>query len=256
MPNWVANRISVTGASAELDRFIEQAKAEPPTFRAVDSTDTEEKGEWNTPVSFANFICPPQEALDSGEYWETHGFSKGEKVGHTPNNRYEFNTREWGTKWDACQAEVEKTDEGVSVSFETAWSPPEPVFKAMVEQFPELDFNIWFEEESGWGAELQGKNGELTLVEEWDVPDSHADYVKRDNEDGCVCAWNDDKEDWYSDCPLPPLYVYVTHAYKLETTDPTKAKDEAEKFLMVGVTATPEEDLSSFRIVDEDGQPL
>lgn len=258
MPNWVANRISITGSDAELERFVEQAKAEPPTFRAVDSTDTEEKGEWNTPFSFANFICPPQEALDSGEYWATHGFSEGKESGNTPNNWYNFNTREWGTKWDAGQAEVEKTAEGVAVAFETAWSPPEPIFHAMVEQFPDLTFDIWWEEEQGFGAELTGENGELTLDKEWDIPESHADYVAQDKEDSCICEWNDYKEEWYDDCPNKlDIFVQVTKVYRLSANSLKDAK--AEWFeITEGDGELPEEeaDLSSFVIVDKDGQPI
>lgn len=260
MPNWVANRISITGSDAELDRFVEQSGREPATFTAHPKSDDfgEEKGEWHDPISFANFISPPQEAIDSGEYWATHGFSEGKESGNTPNNWYNFNVREWGTKWDAGHPEVEKTDEGLAVAFETAWSPPEPIFHAMVEQFPDLTFDIWWEEEQGFGAELTGKNGELTLDKEWDIPESHADYVAQDKEDSCNCAWNDDKEDWYDDCPNKlDIFVQVTKVYRLSANSLKDAK--AEWFeISEGDGDLPEEeaDLSSFVIVNEDGQPI
>jgi hypothetical protein len=74
----------------------------------------------------------------------------------------------------------------------------------MVEKFPTLMFTFECEEEQGWGVEYAGEDGELSVVREWDVPNSHADYVERDNEDGCACAQDWDAEDWYDDCPNNP----------------------------------------------------
>lgn len=261
MPNWVANRISITGSDAELDRFVEQAGREPATFTAhakfYDSG--EEKGEWRDPISFANFICPPQEALDSGEYWATHGFSKGEESGNTPNNWYNFNIREWDTKWDACHPEVERTDEGVAVAFETAWSPPEPIFRAMAEQFPELEFDIWWEEEQGFGAELLGTGGELTLVKEWDIPSSHADYVTKDGDgENCVCSHETDKEYWYDDCPNKrDIFVRVTKVYRLTANGVEEARTEYFE-MQNGSKELPEEEdgLTSYTFTNADGEQI
>jgi hypothetical protein len=50
-------------------------------------------------------------------------------------------------------------------------------------------------------VEFEGTDGELSVSDEWDIPQSHADYVSRDNEDGCACAQGWDEEDWYDDCP-------------------------------------------------------
>jgi hypothetical protein len=98
----------------------------------------------------------------------------------------------------------------------------------MVAQHPELDFEFHSEEEQGWGAEYstydsEDEDGkpikELNLVREWDIPNSHADYVDRDNEDGCVCSWNDDPEDLFEDCPTAEsdFYVVVTKTYRVTT---------------------------------------
>ena len=52
--------------------------------------------------------------------------------------------------------------------------------------------------------ESEDENGEpiseLSETNSWDIPESHADYVSIDNEDGCVCSWGD-TEDFYDDCP-------------------------------------------------------
>lgn len=255
MPNWVSNRVTVTGNEAELQRFIEQAKAVPKTFT---SAPEDEKGDWDSPISFANFITPPQEALDSGEYWATKGWVGGEKSGDTTNNWYEFNTREWGTKWDASEPSIDVEAGSVTFGFNTAWSPPEPVFHAMAKQFPELEFNISFEEEQGWGGEMSGSNGEISLTDEWDIPESHADYAERDREDSCVCSYEDDKDEWYDDCPNKrDIFVQVTKMYRLSSGNLDDAR--VEYFQMETGTMelpTEEEALSSFVFVDEDGEPI
>lgn len=260
MPNWVANRVSVSGTEADLKRFIDQANAVPITLREGQGL-KEDGTKKEVVLSFANFIAPPQEAIDSGEYHETHGFSKEGATGQTENNWYNFNNSKWGTKWDVCfDSYVETNADGGSstaeYAFDTAWSPPEPIFQAMVEQFPELKFDIWWEEEQGFGAELTGEDGELTLVREWDIPSSHADYVARDGDaDNCPCSHDDDKEYWYDDCPgKRDIFVRVTKVYRLSSNGVTEAR--AEYFEMQnGSKELPEEEdgLTSFSIVNEDG---
>lgn len=192
MPNWVANRVYVFGSKDLLEAFAEQASKIPITRHEDDRESV---------LSFANFIAPPQEAIESGEYHATNGFVNGEQSGNTPNNWYNFNNREWGTKWDACGADLERLDGQLSYAFETAWACPTPVFIAMVEQFPKLEFEFWWEEEQGFGGEAIGSEGFFSETDSWDIPESHADYVLRDNLDGCICHWEDDQDEWYKDCP-------------------------------------------------------
>jgi len=189
MPNWVENTIRVEGERDVVAEFIRQAGKAPITQHPNQSKPEE--------FSFGNFIAPPQEAIDSGEYHATNGWEGGERSGDTPNNWYNFNTREWGTKWDASGPIVVDISVGgasVEISFNTAWSPPEPVFIAMAEQYPNLEFEIRWEEEQGFGGELEGTGGELITTATWDIPESHADYADRGREDNCVCAWTDEVE--------------------------------------------------------------
>ena len=203
MPNWVYNNVTILGSESDLSKFYDKATAlHPVEFDA-------ETGEFvmttEPEFSFWNFVSPPVEALKSGEYWGTHGFTDGKPQGNTENNWYHWNIREWGVKWNANNAYFSEDfgSRSISGSYDTAWSIPEPVMTAMVEQHPELVFIFHCEEEQGWGAEYSGENGRLVLTREFDVPSSHADYVERDNEDGCACAYSDDEDDWYGDCPRP-----------------------------------------------------
>lgn len=197
MPNWVENTINITGSAEDIADF--KAKASQAKTTVWDNK--EELDE--SVLSFMNFISPPQEAIASGEYYGTHGFKDGKEVGRTPNNWYEFNSREWGTKWDASEEELRNENATeLSYYFQTAWAPPEPVFQAMAEQHPKLTFQFHSVEEQGWGVEYEGINGELMTTDRWDIPDSHAESIHRKN--SCRCEWADpieDRENFFSDCP-------------------------------------------------------
>lgn len=173
MPNWVYNQLTVSGERHEVDMFVQKASASAIDWMTEDDRDAE--------LSFANFIRPS----------DPEGYRNG--------GWYQWNIDNWGTKWDATR--VERSDEGDSVSytFDTAWSPPEPVFHAMVEQFPRLDFEMHYLEEQGWGGELAGRGGIYWIIKQWDIPDTHADSME--NKGWCYCEENDEVEYMYADCP-------------------------------------------------------
>ena len=149
MPNHVFNTLRVTGPLEALNAFKEKARHDDDKF------------------SYWNFKTPPQESLDSGEYHATNGFVAGERSGDTPNNWYNLNTREWGTKWDAYDIYVEASaPKAFYAQFSSAWSPPLPVFEAMTEQHPDLEFDFSWEEGQGWGGEAIGAGGNFSIVKE------------------------------------------------------------------------------------------
>lgn len=189
MPNHVYNTMTVEGTPEAIKAFREKARHEDKEF------------------SYWNFITPPQEAIDSGEYEGTRGYENGQPIGRTPNNRYEFNIREWGTKWDAYEVDTnfvyDDPETTFFVQWASAWGEPRPVFEAMTKQHPELSFEFSWEEEQGWGGEAKGRTGHFTVEEEWDIPDSHAEYAKRGRVSQCLCNeyYEIDPWDFYKDCP-------------------------------------------------------
>lgn len=58
------------------------------------------------------------------------------------DNWYDWALENWGTKWNACFAEVN----GNHIIFDTAWSPCSPVISALAKQFPEAEFYYTYEE--------------------------------------------------------------------------------------------------------------
>lgn len=235
MPNWVSNVVTITAKSKEeLEAFATKALGTNSRIKEEDS---------DSILHFGAFVHPNDEDL---EKYKEEGW-------------YDWNVEHWGTKWDACSTHLENTSDTSAIySFETAWSIPEPIFTAISEQHPELTLEFWSEEEQGWGAEYHSVEGKLVLTREWDIPNCHADYVNRDNEEGCICSYEDDPDEWYSDCPRPQkFFVRVTKVYELSATTIEEAR--VEYFQMEsGATPFPEEvsDYGSVDYVDEEGEPV
>jgi hypothetical protein len=179
-----------------------------PTWRKdPESTWGSLEGVWdmdeNVVFSFWNALAPEKEK------WADYFTSANSDA--PADNWYAWNNNQWGTKWDA-KLDVDTLDQldtsenadgtfSVTYHFETAWGAPYGVFQALTEKYPHLHLDISWEEEQGFGAELEATNGEITTTDEWDIPNSHADHVARDKEDSCACAWGDDEDEWYDDCP-------------------------------------------------------
>lgn len=52
---------------------------------------------------------------------------------------YDWRCEHWGTKWNSCQAELTSEDDTELVyCFDTAWTAPDPVMKALTEKYPDL----------------------------------------------------------------------------------------------------------------------
>ena len=54
-------------------------------------------------------------------------------------------------------------------------------------------------------AELEYVAGEESVIDEWDIPNSHADHKARDKE--CACEYGD-IEYAYSDCPITDTHTW------------------------------------------------
>ena len=214
MPNWVYTTMSVHGEKDALHKFSVKASQPYETFYPDRKTEFAE-GEVNDNIRdgdllFWNFIQPENKDAYFGsahgekpEGYESWSMEQkfAHDIKHTGDGWYDWNISNWGTKWEVNAVIEEEEDTFIQYSFETAWSPAEGAFQAMVKQHPELHFTFRCEEEQGWGVEYESEDGELTVTNEWDIPESHADWVAIDNESRCICQWEEDSEHWYDDCP-------------------------------------------------------
>jgi len=77
---------------------------------------------------------------------------------------YDWSNENWGTKWNAYSSELEDEREGEAwLTFETAWSPPIPVVKALGRMFPDHAFHLKYSEPGvGFEGVLDVKGEDIT----------------------------------------------------------------------------------------------
>lgn len=231
MPNWVTTTLTVTGPRDQLIALRDKARSAPPdpeegsearvfTFSAfiprpsslsVESSSVGDNGfdvffnpdpsAWKS-VGWLAAIAQTREAaqlyldLTSPEARKLAAIYHNNLVNYGCKTWYDWNTRFWGTKWDACHCDIdERLDENdpspcLIYYFDTAWSPAEPVLEAMSEEFPLLEFNATFDEEGGffyyrgtWMGGEQIEYEDLMSTRENEDDDTDADDDSDEDDD-------------------------------------------------------------------------
>jgi hypothetical protein len=209
MPNWVFNHLTIDGSKEDIAKLKAQVGATVKTkYKGVDEIEEVDR----EPIfSFMNILPPPEDKLD--EYHAVHGYADGKKSGDTEYNWYNFNVREWGTKWDARDVDLLEDDETyLHYKFDTAWSPPTEVIAKLAEQNPNLNLTLEYREEQGWGGEITFTGSSVEVVKEWDVPETHAEEIAVNNDYCWKCEnFDGDFSDLYEDCPenLKPIELHA-----------------------------------------------
>jgi hypothetical protein len=156
MPNWCHNYMTVTGPADEVARFKQTCiriayEGEPAQldFNAIAPMPeifADDPGErW-----FANPDAPEnRDAVMEQKARETRCL-EATGFAHT----IDWAIEHWGTSWNACHFHVTGPDEPdrYECMFDTAWSPPVPIWEKMGEMFPALDFTLSGHEEMGQSA--------------------------------------------------------------------------------------------------------
>ena len=152
MPNWCMNEVRVNGNEKDLTKFKDLVKSEtePFSFQSVIPMPNELKGtrspayiisqeEYDSWVDDTNLgVGKPITLEMSNRFEREYGF----------DNWYDWQTTNWGTKWDVSDVEMEDSISWVDYKFETAWSPPEGIYNELTKLFTTVDI-IWFYREDG-----------------------------------------------------------------------------------------------------------
>ena len=114
MPNWCENKLTISHEDTDvIDNLMAQVRAD-------------DNG------NLFNYIKPMPENTFRGMLGENERKECKEKG--IPN-WYDWSFTNWGTKWDAAHLDWHQLDEHtVEFNFDTAWSPPIPVYEALAEQ--------------------------------------------------------------------------------------------------------------------------
>ena len=115
MPNWCNNSVVVTSKNEKkLKEFRNKAVG-----KSEDSSSSD--------LSLQELVPMPKEYED-GEKW------------------YNWRVKHWGTKWDIDANLYDDTVDTLCYSFDSAWSPPIDALAKISEDYPDLVFNLEYEE--------------------------------------------------------------------------------------------------------------
>ncbi len=147
MPNWCSNEVSIIAeneeGTEELKQFIKDCFTE------------EEEGDEKPLLDFEKVIpypdsAPPKypQAINIEEQMK-HPFSKWYN-----DFGYDWCIENWGTKWNACEQVNVLGEEEIDLDFQTAWSPPQGIYKKIQTRLPNCSISWFYREDgmqlSGW----------------------------------------------------------------------------------------------------------
>lgn len=156
MPNHVFNRVSVTGKPEDLKEFKTHCFNEdghfdfnmflpmPGDLREISTGGRTIEGRhvsrWRTLDDGTPVIISDDEIMELVRLYGAADW-------------YEWATINWGTKWNAydCEPFEEHTttsSHSITFTFDTAWSPPFPVYDYLRERFPRLKL-VWHWDNEG-----------------------------------------------------------------------------------------------------------
>ena len=143
MPNWCHNSVSFySDNEKDIATLYEIFSNDQPFNKLVPSPDWK-----NTPNDKGELPIKREMKSPNGEVCHvTYDFPDG-----TNDDRwYNWNSTNWGTKWDIFKDDIEcEGDENsFECEFDTAWAPAEGVFRAIRDKFPDVNVT-WFYDEPG-----------------------------------------------------------------------------------------------------------
>ncbi len=181
MPNWCYNSLSIDGSKEDISAIKTQLNQ--PYVKQHDQWNPEtgqmevKDYTYSNPIfAFHNIHNHRQDGVSDEEYIKQpdHTLPIAEQMEFKTNDWYSWNVRNWGTKWDVGVGDdneypetelMEEDETSLAYRFNTAWSPPLPAIEALSAQYPDVEFNLSYEEETGWGGEHLFIDGNGTEIE-------------------------------------------------------------------------------------------
>lgn len=181
MPNHCLNTLRVSGNKEDLDKFknsfLVKKKGHPSaTYEIIHRTPSDIMHEYSP--------LPKKDGETDIQYNDRMSMYK--KM-YGADNWYDWRLRNWGTKWDIYDFNLDtNTETELMCIFNSAWSPPLGWFEKAVERYPSLVFYLdYIEEGNSFCGLASGLNGECT--------NEYADIEYLDDNNGQRVTYNQDK---------------------------------------------------------------
>ena len=166
MPNWCDNRVTIR-AGKETREKIKEFLCGMQYYRPFSATgDTPLIGH-ETKFSFHNVVPQPDELLDQEDPRRKTNVPsrKDDGINGSMPEWYNWRVDNWGTKWDVSDVWMGESKVSLTYSFETAWSPPERVIRALSERFPNASITLSYHEPGcGYKGSITFKEGDVVRV--------------------------------------------------------------------------------------------
>jgi hypothetical protein len=150
MPNWCSNTLELSGDKEVIKKITDWHK-------------DRQSGKTDDVGLFSLFYPTPKELATTTYPNPEPNEDLIKKFGSS--NWYDFQTTNWGTKWDAnevCMA-VE-SENGIRLSFDTAWAPPIAFYEKLSRDYPELNISAsYYESGCDFCGTFESDFGEETL---------------------------------------------------------------------------------------------
>ena len=224
MPNWVYNGLTAEGSESSVLKLKEQV-GKPISVPVVDWKTNELKIETNdSPIfSYWNIIAPTD--LEAYPKQTDHSLDKP----YEGNDWYSWNNRNWGVKWDASNPYIggeQANGENyvIQYNFESPWGIPDEALAELSSQYPDLLFTLSYEEETGWGGEMEFLRGEVISESEYENMCRDCDAIDQmeycENDCGEICG----NCHWLGEANLDDVAKCDEHKVYLDTKVPEHRK--------------------------------
>jgi hypothetical protein len=248
MPNWVYNGLTIEGSPELVNDLVKQMNKPfvmlHDSWNATTGNMEVSQTTYPNPVfAFYNIYNHRQDNITDLEYVAQPVRSKldtsdkdwwedTQKLAETDKSWYNWNIRNWGTKWDVAIHENKEysdtymegpTENGenlvVYYNFHTAWSPPVPALAKLSAQYPSLLLTLSYEEETGWGGEMELLRGEVISISEYENKCRDCDSIDTldycDNDCGEICSscnyMGEADLDCVAECQTHKIYLDESH---------------------------------------------
>jgi asparagine synthetase A len=140
MPNWCSNEVQFDGSEEDIAKFKEECFSD-------------HKGE--AVLDFSKVL--PEPDYDKPKKDGTHNDGVQTELHSVMPDWWNWRNDNWGTKWNlvpthdgdlTAYTTIEDSEDFIQLEFDTAWSPPNGIYEAIVDKYPDISVN-WFYREDG-----------------------------------------------------------------------------------------------------------
>ena len=149
MPNWTYNNLQFVGKTEESVKQLKEL------LKSKDN-DFDFNNIIPIPLALTETVSGSENAKPD---WQKEQSEKLKKQ-HGFDNWYDWSIMNWGTKWNACNTEVELNENVLNYTFETAWDAPREIVRALEHMKETILKDISIE----WNCEHEDGDEEETLL--------------------------------------------------------------------------------------------